>query len=226
MDLAQKLNIANQTEDIVQNASKAPKTPRQKRQQPLVSSNINMLDEAVYGPSTPTTGYSADAEMKRIKERQNTPLKDQVMNNHKMPRAIIESIMQQPLDMPSQIDTKMEQFTDNLSNKLSAGNMSASLRIQEKLEQKDAEKVVLKEAKTNTASGFIDYSLIKQIVENAVDERLGKISQVLNESVNRNGNSLTCMKMSDKFLFLDSDNNVYECKMVYKGKNKKKAFRK
>ena len=227
MDLTEKLNIANQTEEIVQNANMAPKTPR-KRQQPLTSSNVDMLDEAVYGPSTPTTGYSADAEMKRIQERQKKPLKEQIMSNRKMPRAIIESIIQEPLDMPANADPKMTQFTDKLSSKLSGGNMSASLRIQEKLEQRDGKKAVLNEVNknTNTASGVIDYSLIKQIVENAVDERLGRISEVLNENVNRSGNSLTCMKMSDKFLFLDNDNNVFECKMVYKGKNKRKVNRK
>ena len=30
------------------------------------------------------------------------------------------------------------------------------------------------------------------------------------------------MKLGNKFLFLDSDNNVFECQMKYIGKNKKK----
>jgi hypothetical protein len=55
-----------------------------------------------------------------------------------------------------------------------------------------------------------------------------EIANELNESINRsnaqryNEASLKVMKMSDKFLFLDSDNNIFECQMVYKGKNKSK----
>jgi hypothetical protein len=74
----------------------------------------------------------------------------------------------------------------------------------------------------------IDYGLIKSIVENAVKSMKNEIANELNESINRsnaqryNEASLKVMKMSDKFLFLDSDNNIFECQMVYKGKNKSK----
>ena len=41
-------------------------------------------------------------------------------------------------------------------------------------------------------------------------------------SHNDDSGNLKAMKMSDKLLFLDDNNNVYECQMKYVGKNKKK----
>ena len=61
------------------------------------------------------------------------------------------------------------------------------------------------------------------IVEGAINEKLGELKGVLNESVSKTSSpNIAAMKMADKFLFLDSDNNVWECVMKYRGKNKKK----
>ena len=48
--------------------------------------------------------------------------------------------------------------------------------------------------------------------------------ELLDEGISHNDNTgnLKAMKMSDKFLFLDDNNNIYECQMKYLGKNKKK----
>jgi len=46
---------------------------------------------------------------------------------------------------------------------------------------------------------------------------------MLNESTGHGTPSLSVMNIrNDKFLFLDSDDNIFECQMVYKGKNKAK----
>lgn len=44
---------------------------------------------------------------------------------------------------------------------------------------------------------------------------------MLNENSTTQSNIKTVQFGTDKFLFLDSDDNVYECVMKYKGKRKK-----
>ena len=96
------------------------------------------------------------------------------------------------------------------------------------LDEEDKEKENARKAALNENiqhSMTIDYGLIKSIVENAVKSLKEEIKNELNESVNHNRQndaSLKVMKMANKFLFLDSEDNIYECQMVYKGKNKSK----
>ena len=103
--------------------------------------------------------------------------------------------------------------------------------IQKKLDEADRQKQSVSESlkpKTTTFGASqqttVDYSLIKTIVESALDEKITKLkTDIINENVShQNGTSLNVMKMGDKFLFLDDQDNVYECKMHYIGKNKKK----
>ena len=102
--------------------------------------------------------------------------------------------------------------------------------IQKKLDEADKEKQKVNESlrpKINEATNgaSIDYSLIKSIIESAIDEKLSTMKQSINEAISHNADnsgSLKVMKMGSKFLFLDDEDNVYECKMQYVGKNKKK----
>ena len=96
--------------------------------------------------------------------------------------------------------------------------------VPEDKEKENARKAALNEAMQRGNTG-IDYDAIRQIVETAVRSLKDELRSELNESVvhsRQNDVSLKAMKMGSKFLFLDSDDNVYECQMVYKGKNKKK----
>lgn len=102
--------------------------------------------------------------------------------------------------------------------------------IQKKLDEADQEKQRVSESLRPkiTESGTnspIDYSLIKNIIESVINDKLATMKQSIDESISRNSDnsgSLKVMKMGSKFLFLDDEDNVYECKMQYIGKNKKK----
>ena len=123
----------------------------------------------------------------------------------------------------------MDAFTQKLATTMGSVSKSTDIinQLDEMDKEKEAKKALINEINRN-ASVNIDYSLIRTIVEEAVRSVKDEIRNELNESMNRNmsrmnGNMLTAMKLSDKFLFLDSDNNVFECQMVYKGKYKKKS---
>ena len=162
--------------------------------------------------------YNAKEDLKRL---QNGLPSD--LSNCKLPQSIIESIMKNPLTDMS-VDPQMDSFTENLGESL---GISQSASIIEQLNKYDDEKKnkFIKES-SNTTSSSIDYEMIKMIVENVIDNKLDAIKQTFSLNENRNYNqtphTLKTMQLGDKFLFCDSDDNVYECVMEYKGKRKKK----
>lgn len=206
--------------------------PRQPQRKVNLDEQLNNFDEQVYGKYVPTEGeqnaYSAEAEMKLIKERTSSS-NNGYNHNTKVPNKILESILSNPCDLDANIyeDSKMAKFTEKLSKRIPG--IKNVQDIQKKLEESDRQKVNVTGQKivdnVNNATSVIDYSLIKTIVESVVNEKLSSLKEtLLNESLSHNeqGGSLKAMKMSDKFLFLDDNNNVYECRMKFIGKNKKK----
>lgn len=183
---------------------------------------IQQFDNMVYGPSVAesTNEYSAEKELERIKARENQPID---VSHSKMPQAILESFAQNPNVIDPSIieDPRMANLQERLKTKYGSSGVSAAKQIQDKLEEADNNKR-LKEASIKSGSNnvVVDYSLIKSIVESVIDDRLNKR---LDESVSHSNQSgLRSLIIKDGFYFLDDNDNVYECKMVYKGKRKKK----
>lgn len=191
------------------------------------SGSVEDLTNLIWGKNLVPDGsgnepYDANNELKRLKKGFSADM----FNNSKLPSAIKESIARNPLIEVS-VDPKMDAFTEKIAT---AMGMKKATDIMNQLDEKDKvlenqKKAALNEIKQNSVS--IDYNLIKSIVENAVLSLKDEIKNELNESLTRNSRvdnspSIKAMKMADKFLFLDSDNNIFECQLVYKGKNKKK----
>lgn len=195
---------------------------------------LQALDNQVYGKYVPTKeeqeAYSAEAEMERIKNRMNESGKAAVSVNSRVPKKILESFLENPCNLDTELyqDAKMTALTKRLSGKMSG--VKNVNEIQKKLDEADREKQKVSESlrpKQIDANSkvSIDYSLIKNIIESVLEEKLSTVKQSLTETINRNSDdsgSLKVMKMGSKFLFLDDEDNVYECKMQYVGKNKKK----
>ena len=186
--------------------------------------SLDTLDEAVFGDAQPSdpNRYDAEAEMKRIKERYEHGAKIDCSNS-RIPQSIIRSILDNPLDMPS-VDPKMDAFTERLKEKLPEG-LGRSYEIQSKLEKQDKQIINENSPKSSESSTrqAIDYEMIKLIIENAIEKKMETLkNSLLVENKQTNDASLKAMKLGNKFLFLDSDNNVFECQMKYIGKNKKK----
>lgn len=195
---------------------------------------LQALDNQVYGKYVPTKEeqetYSAEAEMERIKNRMNEGGKAAVSVNSRVPKKILESFLENPCNLDTELyqDANMTALTKRLSGKM-PGVKNVN-EIQKKLDEADREKQKVSESlrpkQVDTNSNVsIDYSLIKNIIESVIEEKLLTVKQSLTETINRNvddSGSLKVMKMGSKFLFLDDEDNVYECKMQYVGKNKKK----
>ena len=225
MTLEEKLSISKEQQNIIDNGVKGVKmpTPRPQVQQTLVGSP-EQLDNAVFGASDPSiksNRYDPKEEMKRIEERRKEGVKIDYSKSN-IPKSILESIIKEPLDMPTS-DAKMDALTERLSKKLPSG-IGRSYEIQSKLENTLPKASKVNEASTKAMdhNGGVDYELIKMIVENVIDKKINSIQSALLTESKNDGTSLKAMKMGNKFLFLDNDNNVYECQMKFIGKNKRR----
>lgn len=184
-----------------------------------ITGSVDDIDNAVFGEVNNdllSKRYDAREEMKRIEERKEHG-GDVDYSHSKIPKSILNSIIKNPLDMPS-TDPKMDAFTQKLQEKLPEG-INRSYAIQNVLEGKDKAKAIDEKSHSNS----IDYEMIKMIVENAVEKKLSELKgTLLTEGKENDSHSLRAMKIGNKFLFLDNDNNIFECQMKYIGKNKKR----
>ena len=225
MTLEEKLALSKEQKQIMENGIKAGQHKQAgngSSNSPIVG-NLDDIDKAVYGEVEKTSGYDPHEEMKRIKERREHG--DSIDYSHsKLPRQIIESIAANPLDM-TVVDPKMDAFTEKLKQTL-PNSFNRSYEIQEKLEKQDRQELNEVQGNNNATplSVNVDYELIKTIVESVVDKKINELKKgMVNENLSYGSNSsLKAMKLGEKFLFLDSDNNIFECQMKYIGKNKKR----
>lgn len=176
-------------------------------------------DSAFLSPvNESSTGvYNAQDDLERMKSMKIDKSK---LANSKLPDFIKESIVSNPLNVdPALVDSKMTQFTEQLGQKL---GLQKSVNILQQLEEIDEQKSQKTSLNEVTNNGGVDYGMIKMIVEKVIDEKFGDLSSVLNENLRRVSPGLSVMSIKDKFLYLDDQDNIYECQMVYKGKNKKR----
>ena len=208
---------------------------------PTFTGSVESIDEMVYGgvssanlvPPQNTydpSNYDPKAEMKLYENA--VPVN---ANTSRMPSAIRDSILKNPLFVKPE-DPKMDALTERIANKMGinvnnnqpvtgVGKATSIIdRLNEVDERKEMEKQLLKATNSSSNVGGVDYSLIKTIVEGVVDNKINELkSAVLNESAGLSpAPNLKVMKFTDKFLFLDENDNIYECQMVFKGKKKKK----
>lgn len=234
MTLEEKLALSKQTQAKVEMLEKGIKPKQQNKTNARPSSNqtpltgsLGHLDEAVFGKyerkNDGTEPYDAKEEMKKIKERAEKGV-DIDYSKTKIPKEILESIRSNPLNL-TMVDPQMDAFTERLAQSMKNDNtFERSLEIQGKLEETHQPKEIVPQ-KNTTVNVEINYERIRTIVESVVAKEMEKLkSRLLTEEYHHTGNmtELKAMKLSDKFLFLDGDNNIFECNLKYLGKNKKK----
>ena len=211
-------------------------TPKKKVNQEYRASNqrdldmiIEDFDRQVYGPPQKSKEdeekYDPRKEFEHLKEISAKGGRGAVnLEGRKIPSNIVESILNNPLDMPIN-NTELDSLEERIKGKMPG--IKAAADIFKKVEQQQQEaKTKINEniVRQETTTANIDYDLIREIVESAIDKRLSEMKTSLNESVQRQSNYVPSMKLlnfKDRFFFIDNDNNIFECEMKYKGKRKK-----
>ena len=141
---------------------------------------IESYDQQVYGASVEpvlkqneTPKYDARKEMEKLKEIEAHGGRGAVnLEGRNIPRGIIESILNNPLDLKP-IDPRMNALEEKLKDNMPG--IKAATNILEKVEKQDKEaKAKLREQlqPKQTLANNIDYELIKVTIEEAIDKKL------------------------------------------------------
>lgn len=220
MNINELVNITEEElKKPARNSGRKSNTPRQ-----MISEggNIDNLDNLVFG--APTTDNSVQFyDPKEDMKRMTQGLTEDKLSRSKLPDIIKNSIASDPLTLSPVTDSKMDAFTKKLTEAMPG--IQKSMGILEQLNESDKEKKknrLDETLQTTNVSGNIDYNMLKSIVEEAVENKFQQYASLLNENINRGGGNVNVMKIGEKFMMLDDQDNVYECQMVYKGKNKKR----
>lgn len=213
----------------------AKQKPNTKRgEESYITGNVDFLDEQVFGKYVPQENekeektWSAESELASL----DGELTNKQFEASNLPEYIKESIRQNPLIDTSAAKAVLQEVDDKLISRM--GGFEASKKILETLDANDrkgrpqrtspVQTVEETYATINPSASSVDYSLIKQIVEDVVTKKVSALRKsLLTEGVSSGGGStVSLVRLGDTFTFLDSDDNVYECKMIYKGKRKRK----
>lgn len=172
--------------------------------------------------------YNAEEEMKRLKEIESQGGRPAInLEGRNIPKEIVESIINNPLDLKPIEDTRMTQLEEKLANK----GIQKAVNVLKKVETNEKEeRMKLNEGLTSSqpVSGNVDYGIIKAIIQECLKEMKEEIKTEfktsLNESVGHQAYvpSMKYLSFKDNFYLVDNDDNVFECVMKYKGKRKKK----
>lgn len=182
---------------------------------------ISQFDKMAYGEYTfnnPSQQYDprlydAKEDMKRMTQEMSNGL----LSKCKLPETIKRSMVENPIIITPE-DDKLDEFAERVSN----ANIDKSVKIMRDLEKIDAREKTLVTEEKNTHSS-LDYTQIRSIIEEVFDEKINALSKSINEAQIRDkGHNMTVMKLGENFLMLDDNDDIYECHMVYKGKNKKR----
>lgn len=176
---------------------------------------VENLDYTLYPNGTERKVYDANEEMRELKEGF-----DYSKVNSKMPAAILRSVISNPLDMPISSDVETQIMNEELQNrtvdiidKLEVRDRGARVQSSENAGQRAPQPIMESEQR--------DYQGVESSPSMAdIAKRLARIEKLL--ASQNGGSDLRLMRIGENstFMFMDSDNNVFECTMKYKGKGK------
>lgn len=128
---------------------------------------------------------------------------DVIRAHSRMPRQILESFQNNPGKQAS-----MSILGDIDLDKLHATKKSIVVDENSRIQ-------------STQASPVIDYSLLKTIINEAVQENVKKYmsalsKKLINEGVGGNSDTIQAIKLGEKFSFITKDGDIYEAKLTFK----------
>jgi hypothetical protein len=209
------LNIAKQQKQGGTTTNTVRKTP-QPSNILAISQDVNYLESLINGDINENNShffqqneqkvYDPMEEMKSIREGEKFNVQES-----KLPSAILKSLLESPLDMPTITEEQSIMDADTHNN---------VLRIMQNLEARDNGNTFINETTQKPETIQISNETNINYIENIIDKKFKELMSVIDSKLN--DNTLKIMKLGDNFTFIDDNNNVYDCKLTYKGKAKTK----
>ena len=209
------LNIAKQQKQGGTTTNTIKKNP-QPSNIIAISQDVNYLESLINGNINENNShflqqneqkvYDPMEEMKSIREGEKFNVQES-----KLPSAILKSLLESPLDMPT--------ITEE-HNIMDADTHNNVLRIMQNLEARDNGNTFITETTQKNETTQISNETNIDYIENIIDKKFKELMNVIDSKLNNN--TLKIMKLGDNFTFIDDNNNVYDCKLTYRGKAKTK----
>ena len=229
-DLMSMLELSKKADETPTRTISKPNTNNFTVNRGNFDSQIASLDEQVFGKYVPTQEekptFSAEQEMERLKKigmNENVnitnPILMEVMNN---PYNVDYNGYEDMCSTSRQIE---ELAKKSFTKGANMDALSKAKEVNKNLIEKDKEIMETKTIQKNASNGGnVDYSIIKMIVENVIEDKLSKFSNsLLTESKGNNTKNASVFMLGESFRVVDSEGNVYECKdMKFVGKAKMK----
>ena len=196
--------------------------------------DLSAMDEAVFGAydaSEDNKSEGLQTLRQRMEEVRTGNMSEETIQvikenaqHSQLPKEILKSLIENPLIMDEKVvrDEKIVALGEKVAQKA-----NAQRDIIKRVEENDRKKRGITENAKPTGENVasIDYGLIKSIIESVVDEKLSQMKgSMLNESRTASLPNIKGIQMINEntFWMLDTSDNIYECSMKYKGKNKRK----
>jgi len=151
----------------------------------------NRLDEGDIAFETPE-------RMTQTSQGQYPQMTPQRAASSKLPREIVESFSNNPIDIPEYSGSILD-------------DMGIEPPVQKKQPIRETKQVV-----QSTASG-VDYSLIKTIVEDCLRKSMSTLKKSMLTENTSGTNQLSLMRIGESFKLVASNGDIFEAKLIKKG---------
>ena len=165
-----------------------------------------------------TISYSEDGVQYNAQKKQLTKediakqssivINEETMKNSKLPKTVLESFKNNPgtpFSMSAPLQTSVLDGLD--------------LQTLEELREETKPQVPIKESQ-QIVGGSIDYSLLRTIINEAVQENVKKYVSAMTKKLMTEGvgtsNTVQAVKIGDKFSFITENGDVYEATLKFK----------
>lgn len=193
-------------------------------------SNIDQMYNAPYIPTKEEKEkWNTEKGRAELTEMADNNVFMQKLNQSKLPKAIVESMRQNPCNLDptivNQVMGKENEFFKKLNEAYAkekeapVSGVQAAMRITEQLETRDKQQNIEDETPSNEDNKIstLDTETLEAVISRVIDKKLANLSNI-------GGAALKTMSLTQNgtFRFLDSEDNVYECQLKFIGKRKKK----
>lgn len=215
------MNLNKMLETAKKGVSSVTEKPITPQINEISSSNIEGFDIESLLSESETQVYNPSQDLKRMSQ----PITEENIKNSKLPKTILETMLKNPIDIPILAEEGDNNFlTEEMKKKNRAliEKFNAMDKIPPKYKKmeefhKDIKgKKYTPNGENNGIVGSINKEELLKEIEKIIEDKLQTYTSMIIKSCSTSMDNLSVMKIGENFIFIDDDNNVYDCKLTKK----------
>lgn len=215
------MNLNKMLETAKKGVSSVTEKPITPQINEISSSNIEGFDIESLLSESETQVYDPSQDLKRMSQ----PITEENIKNSKLPKTILETMLKNPIDIPILAEEGDNNFlTEEMKKKNRAliEKFNAMDKIPPKYKKmeefhKDIKgKKYTPNGENNGIVGSINKEELLKEIEKIIEDKLQTYTSMIIKSCSTSMDNLSVMKIGENFIFIDDDNNVYDCKLTKK----------